>query len=185
MFRTVCLIACGIFLSSMGLVAQEPHVRRITLDEVKSRTGAAKATDLAKLSIDAARYHREAAQADYFPKIDSTFWNLHFNKVMGPGVELARRTAELPLAGKDQTLAAFTITQPVTPLFKVHQAVDIARADEAIARAKAGALVAQAYNNVERLYFALLIAQRSADCSGKNPGRRAHTIVECTPGFRS
>ena len=85
MFRIVCLITSGIFLSSMGLAQQQPHVRRITLDEVKSKAGgsAAKATDLARLSVDAARYHREAAQADYFPKVDSTFWNFHFNKFMG------------------------------------------------------------------------------------------------------
>jgi len=151
----------------MGLAQQQPHVRRITLDEVKSGAGAAKATDLAKLSVDAARYHREAAQADYFPKIDATFGNFHFNKFMGERIELARRTAELPLVAKDQTFAFFTVTQPVTPLFKVHQAVDIARADEAIAKAKAGALVAQASNNVERLYFDLLIAQRQQTVAAK------------------
>jgi outer membrane protein TolC len=160
MFRIVCLIAAVIFLPSVGLVAQQPHVERVTLDEAKARAGAAKAADLARLSIDAARYHRQAVQADYFPKIDSTFANLHFNKFMGQSIELARRTAELPLLRKDETIAVVNVTQPVTPLFKVNQAVTIARADEAIARAKVGQLAAQVAAKVERTYFALLIAQR-------------------------
>jgi len=45
-------------------------------------------------------------------------------------------------------------------LLQVHQAVTVARADEQIARAKGAQLVAQISENVERLYFALLIAQR-------------------------
>jgi outer membrane protein TolC len=62
-------------------------------------------------------------------------------------------TVELPLAAKDQTIVAFTVTQPVIPLFKVHQSVEIARADEAIAQEKAAQLNAKIASNVEQLYF--------------------------------
>ena len=157
---TLCLIGGSIFPVSVGLAAESPRVRRITLDDAKSLAGAAKATDLARLSVDAAKYHRQAAQADYFPKIGSTFLNLHFNEFMEQRIELARRTADLPLLDKDLTVAAVTVTQPLTPLFKVHEVVDIARADEAVAKAKAAQLTAQVAADVERIYFALLIAQR-------------------------
>ena len=52
------------------------------------------------------------------------------------------------------------MTQPVTPLFKVREAVSIARADEEIAKAKATQSAAQVADSVERFYFGLLIAQR-------------------------
>jgi len=85
---------------------------------------------------------------------------LHFNKFLGQTIVLARRTAELPLLAKDQTIVAVTVTQPVTPLFKVHEVVKIARADEVVASAKAAQLTAQVLSKVEQIYFALLIAQR-------------------------
>src|SRR5262249_27791021 len=53
-----------------------------------------------------------------------------------------------------------TFTQPVTPLFKVRQAVDIARADERIAQTKASLMNSQVAGNATRIYFELLIAQR-------------------------
>src|SRR5262245_53650256 len=90
--------------------------RRITLTEAKAQAQAVgKAGNLGQLAIDAARYHRKAAEADYFPKIGSTFANLHFNKFLGQRIETASRTVELPLADKDQTIVAVTVTQPVTP----------------------------------------------------------------------
>jgi hypothetical protein len=117
----------AIFLLTQLPAAESANVRRITLEEAQALAGAASAPSLAQLGIDAARYHREAVQADYFPKISSTFANLHFNKFMGERIELLRRTRELPLAGKDQTIAAFTPMQPITPLLKVREAVQIVR----------------------------------------------------------
>jgi hypothetical protein len=67
----------------------------------------------------------EQAEADYFPKIGSTFVNMHFNKFTGETVQLARRSAALPLINKDQTMVAFTVTQPLTPIFKIKEVVDI------------------------------------------------------------
>jgi len=157
--RGFYLIAIAIFLLGDNLAAQLGP-RRITLDDAQARAAANKAAELARLTIDAAKYHRQALQADYFPKIGSDFFNLHFNKFMGQAIVVAGRTAGLPLFFKDQTIVAVTVTQPITPLFKVRQAVDIARADETIARAKASGIAAQVAANVERTYFDLLIGQR-------------------------
>ena len=157
------LLPAVALLMSSGLSAQH-RVQRISLDDAKTdaaaATVAANAATIARLSVEAARYHRQAFQADYFPKIESTFANLHFNKFLGDTFQLARRSIALPLFAKDQTVVVATVTQPVTPIFKIRQAVNIARADENIAKAKAGQPVAQIENNVERAYFALLIAQR-------------------------
>jgi outer membrane protein TolC len=171
----------GIVLLST-IASEEPaRVRRISLEEAQARAAETAAADLAQLGIDAARYHREAAQADYFPKIDSTFANLHFNKIMGETIQLVRRTAELPLAGKDQTVVAFTITQPVTPLFKVHNAVEIAKADERVAAAKAAQIRNAAAANVEKTYLSLLIAQRQRTPAAKELTRSLNALL----GFAS
>jgi outer membrane protein TolC len=155
------LLASVMFLLIGGTAIGQSKstVQRITLAEAQAQA-VGKAGNLPQLGIDAARFHRKAAQADYFPHVGSTFANLHFNKFMGVRIVTASGTAELPLADKDQTIVAVTVTQPVTPLFKVHQAVKIAKAGEAIAQAKAAQLNGQIAGNVERLYFGLLIAQR-------------------------
>ncbi len=137
--------------------------RRITLEEAKDQAvnaASSQGAKLAQLSIEAAKQHRLAAQADYFPKVGAVFANLHFNKFLGERIQVANRTVAIPLLNKDQTLVAVTVTQPVTPLFKVHEAVKIARADERIAQAKAGQTITQITTEVEQLYFRLLVAQR-------------------------
>jgi outer membrane protein TolC len=61
---------------------------------------------------------------------------------------------------QDQTAVNVVVTQPITQLFGVRQLVKIARADENIARAKAGMPVAEVTRKVEQSFFDLLVAQR-------------------------
>jgi outer membrane protein TolC len=148
---------------SLSAEAQQENapggVRLITLPEAQARAGASPAVRAAQLTADAARYHRKAVAADYFPKVGSTFANLHFNKLMGERVLLPRRSLDVAVLNKDQTVVAFTATQPITPLLKVKQAVNLARADERIAEAKLADTTANVRASVEPAYFALLIAQ--------------------------
>ncbi len=140
---------------------QAPARLFINLPDAQARAAMArKAAELANLNVAAARYHRQAVQSDYFPKIGSSFANLHFNKFMGQEIALRNRDIGIPLVNKDQSLFAVTVTQPVTPLFKVREAIRISRADERIAQAKADAAAAQVAANVEHAYFSLMVAQR-------------------------
>jgi outer membrane protein TolC len=142
--------------------------RLITLAEAQQQAAGAEnpLARLGALQVEAAKQNRLAFHAQYFPNISATFANLHFNKFMGEQIQLRRPIlgttipVALPLTGKDQTLAAFNLIQPLTPLLKVQQAVKIARADENIARAKAGMPVSETARKVEKNYFDLLIAQR-------------------------
>ena len=138
-----------------------PGVRRISLEEAQDQAQAASTplVRLGQLSVETAKQHRLGAQSDYFPKLGGTLSNFHFNKFMGETLSVRNRTVGFPLAGKDQTFVALTVTQPITPLFKVKQAVNLARADENIARAKAGIPVETAAN-LEENYYKLLVAQR-------------------------
>ena len=160
--RTLCFIAFAGLLLVTEAPAQvtSPDVRRITLDDAQAQAAASTMKNLARLGIDAAKYHRQAVQADYFPKLDASFLNLHFNKFLGQTIPVAGRDAELPLFGKNETAVALTVFQPVTQLLQIHQAVNVARADEEIAKAKAAGITSQIAMNVEHDYFALLIAQR-------------------------
>jgi outer membrane protein len=191
MFRTASAIrtfrnlTCGALLLTTQGMGQDrsPEVRFITLDEAKGRAAGAVTSNIAQLGINAAKYHRQAAQADYFPKLNADFLNLHFNKFMGQTIQLLRRDASLPLFGKDWTAVALTFTQPVTPLLQVRQAVAVARADEEIARAKGAQLAAQTSENVERVYFELLIANRRQTIAqkkveaGQNTQQLASTVA--------
>jgi len=142
--------------------------QRINLPEAQARAAALakKQVELARLNVAAAKYHRQAAQADYFPKISSDFFNLHFNKFMGQEIQLLSRfpalarPAAVPLLNRDISLFSVTVTQPITPLFKVREAVRVARADERIAEAKAQAVATKVAADVEHTYLSLLIAQR-------------------------
>src|SRR5215831_18126442 len=162
--RTVFYVMCPVLLLIWGIVAtaqdKTPEVQHISLEEVKSKAAGAAVNKVGQLEINAAKYHRQAAQADYFPKLNADFLNLHYNKFLGQTIQLFHREAAVPLFGKDWTAVALTFTQPVTQLLQVRQAVTVARADEQIAQAKVGQLAAQTSENVERLYFELLIANR-------------------------
>src|SRR5215468_9100081 len=56
---------------------------RITLEEAQARAISIHAVILAGAIVDAASYHRKAAQSDYFPKVSANFVNIHYNKLMG------------------------------------------------------------------------------------------------------
>jgi hypothetical protein len=121
------------------------RIRRITLEQVKqsANPSANPLARLGQLSVEAAKQHRLGVQADYFPQFGAFAANVHYTDFLGDILAVRRplqgSTLQLavPLLSQNQTIAAFTFTQPITPLFTVRQAVRIARADERIAMAKA------------------------------------------------
>jgi outer membrane protein len=168
--RSACIVLFALALLTVAAKAQNTFdkVRHLTLQEAKANAARTAAiSSVAELEIKAAKYHRQAAQADYFPKLSADFMNLHYNKFLGQTIQvISRRTSlpvfgrDIPLFGKDETAVALTFAQPVTQLLQVRQAVTVASADERIAQAKAAQLATQNAESVERVYFGLLIAQR-------------------------
>ena len=154
-----------------------PDVRRLTLDEAQQMAGGSSnpLVRLAALQVRVAKEHRLGVQSMYFPNIGGQFENLHFNKNTGPLVAFDRLGVTVPvdIIGKNQTAFNFSAIQPVTPIFAVHQLVKIARADETIARAKAGVPPAETASKVEANYFNLLIAERELISAGAE-SRKIH-----------
>ena|ERR1700722_420113 len=143
-------------------------VRRITLEEAQQKASGTSnpLVRLGQLQVEIAKQHRMGVQSQYFPSIGTTFHNDHLNKQTGQVLTFRRPiaggTLSIPvnIFAKNQTIFDVNATQPVTPLFAIYQLVKIARADENIARAKAGMPVAEAANRVEKNYFDLLVAER-------------------------
>jgi hypothetical protein len=156
--------------SAEGQPGRSGRPRRITIEQVKQSANrmASPLAYLSHLSVEAAKQHRLGVQADYFPKFGATFVNLHFTDFLGEIVEVRRpfmgTVTQVPvqIINQNQTFAALSFVQPITPLFEVRQAVRIARADERIAMAKAAASVSKRARDteIEETYFKLLIAQR-------------------------
>src|SRR5262245_1505651 len=138
-------------------------VRRITLTTAQQLAQSASdpLVRLGQLQVEAARQHRLGVRSMYFPSVSTQFVNLHLSEQPGQIV-----TCQRPLTGavlnvpiqavfQDQTLVNVVATQPITQLLSVRQLVKIARADENIARAKAGMPVTAVTRQVEKNFFDL------------------------------
>lgn len=149
--------------------ATHGRVYRLTLEEAQRLSGGIRdpLLRIAELQEEAARQRRLGAQADYFPKVTGLFANLHFNKptngfltVLLPGRII---TESVNVFFKDQTMFDFSVLQPVTPLFSIHQRVIMARADETMAKLRKELAASETMSRVEKTYFDLLIAQYELD----------------------
>ena len=141
--------------------------RRLTLAEAQQMAGGASnpLVRLGELQVEAAKQHRLGVQSLYFPNIGTQVENLHFSTEPGKvftatGPLGMEHSVVANIINKNQTFFNLSVVQPITPLFEIYQLVKIARADENIARAKAGMPVAETARKVEKNYFDLLVAQR-------------------------
>jgi len=145
-----------------------PNERVITLNDAQQRAqvAAGPLMRLGELQVEAARQHRLGVKSLYFPNISAQADYLHLTERPGEIFTVQRPFAgsllSLPVQAvfQDQNAVNVVVTQPITQLFGVRQLVRIARADENIARAKAGLPVTEVAQQVEKTFFELLAAQR-------------------------
>ena len=170
--KTVDFSVRGIVLATATLTPGPDGAYRLTLNEAQQAAAAASnpLVRLGQLQVEAAKQHRLGVQASYFPNLSTSFVDLHINK--HPGDVLTQQgplgnTILVPvnIINKDQNMVNLLGVQPITPLITIHQVVKIARADENIARAKAGMQVAETARRVEKNFFDLLVAQRELTSS--------------------
>ena len=158
----------GIVLATTALTPGPDGRCRLTLEEAQQAAGGASnpLVRLGQLSVEAAKQHRQGVQGLYFPNISTQLANLHLNKETGQVLTVQRPlmgtivSVPVNIFAKNQTDFNVGAAQPVTPLFSIYQLVKIARADENIAKAKAGMPVAETARKVEKNFFELLVAQR-------------------------
>src|SRR5215467_2251028 len=140
---------------------------------------------LGELQVEAARQHRLGVKSMYFPSISAQADYLHLTENPGEIFTVQRPLTgglfQLPVQAvfQDQNAVNVVLTQPITQLFGVRQLVRIARADENIARAKAGMPVTEVARQVEKNYFDLLIAERELSATnGEAKKVRASLVAE-------
>jgi len=167
LFRNVGISKPGTLRSTTVLTPGPDGAIVLTLDQAQQQAAVANnpLAHLGELQVEAARQHRLAVYGNYFPVLGTTYQGLHFNKQPGEVLTVqgpAGMTRQVPvrILEKDSNIFLVTGAQPITPLFAVNQLVKIARADENIARAKAGMPLAETARNVEDTFFGLLVAQR-------------------------
>src|SRR5262245_26634814 len=107
----------------------------------------------------------------YFPSVSTQLFALHLTETPGQILTLQRPLTgaliSVPITAVFQNQNAVNVvaTQPITQLFAVHQLVKIARADENIAKAKAGMPVTALSRQVEKNFFDVLVAERELDAA--------------------
>jgi len=155
----------AVTLGAMQLkfAAASGGVVRLTLKEAQQQAAAASGplVRLGELQVEAAKQHRLGVQAQYFPNLSTSFMDLHYNKHPGDVLSAGPLgTVSVNIINKDSNTLNLLAVQPITPIFSIYQLAKIARADENIARAKAGMPVAETASRVEKTFFELLVAQR-------------------------
>src|SRR5215467_6254875 len=156
--------------------------RLITLDDAQRQAQivAAPLQRLGELQVEAARQHRLAVKSMYFPSISAQADYLHLTENPGEIFTVQRPLTgglfQLPVQAvfQDQNAVNVVLTQPITQLFGVRQLVKIARADENIARAKAGMPVTAVARQVEKTFFDLLVAQSELTAAAAD-GKKVRT----------
>jgi outer membrane protein TolC len=164
-------------LATTAMTPSPDGVFRLTLDQAQQQAAAASSplVRLGELQVEAAKQHRLGVQAQYFPNLSTSFFDLHYNKQPGDVLTLqgplgGQHQISVNIINKDSNTLNLLAVQPITPLFSIYQLAKIARADENIARAKAGMPVKETASKVEKTFFELLVAQReltSAEADAK------------------
>jgi len=157
------LLHQGPVLATTALTPGPDGVVTLTLDEAQQQAAVASnpLVRLGELQVEVAKQHRLGVEAQYFPAVSTSFFDLHYNKHPGDVLSAGPLgTVSVNIVNKDSNTMNFVAVQPITPLFSIYQLAKIARADENIARAKAGMPLAQTASNVEKTFFELLVAQQ-------------------------
>jgi outer membrane protein TolC len=140
-----------------------------TLEEAKQRAlSSSKVMALASLNVQSKELATEIMRTDYFPKLMGNVFYFHFDEPLGdvltlrghPRVGLPPLVLDANVFNRDSYLGTIYVAQPITALLKVRQGVNIARADEAIARSDVEKARRAIAYGVEQLYLGLLAAQR-------------------------
>jgi multidrug efflux pump subunit AcrB/outer membrane protein TolC len=179
----VALIALAL-ASSLPMhraTAQQPATVRITLDQAIDRAIAnGYTTRLANARMASAQAHERGALADALPQLAVSGNHLRSSgrtTIVVPRGALGNEASGLPLPADDRrfdqgaaalTYTQFALTQPITQLWRIHQAQQLALAQTAGAAAERARATADARLAVERLYSSVLIAQarsRAADAA--------------------
>jgi len=162
-----------LWASTGAAFAQPPEpatVRRITLGEAVDLAVAHNhEVRLARLSVGEKDRAKDVAKSDYFPQVRNATTFVHLTDTQlveipagGLGVIGANpvppQTLILNQGGLSAVTNGTTVVQPLTPLFRVKAANDVARAEAEATRGKARSVENDIALRVRQIYYRILIA---------------------------
>jgi outer membrane protein TolC len=166
------MVALLLYAATGAASAQEvgtPAERRITLSEAVDLALAHNhAVRLARLSVDEKDRAKDVAKSDYFPQVrnDTTLVHLSDTQlveipagglgVVGPNL-IPPQTIILNQGGVNATTNGTGVVQPLTQLFRVKAANDVARAEAQAMRGKARGIEDETALKVHQIYYRILI----------------------------
>ena len=186
-------LGAGIAFPARRAEAQTPATVRLTLDDaVALATKQGYAARLANARIISAQAHERGAAADLLPHLTVTGNHLRSSgrtTIVVPSGALGSESSGQPLPATDRrfdqgaaalTYTQFSLTQPVTQLWRIRQAQELASAQTSSAAAERDRADADVKLMVERLYASVLIArarERAAEAAMR-ASKRQSTDVE-------
>ena len=168
----VSIVALLLSAGTSAAVAQQPETplaRRLTLREAVDLALARNhAVRLAQLSVEEKDHAQEVAKSSYFPQVRNDTMVTHLTDtqlVEIPAGGLGRvgvtpvppQTIILNQGGVSSVTNGTGIVQPLTQLFRVRAANDVARAETEAARGKARGLEDETALRVHQVYYRILI----------------------------
>ena len=157
-------------------VAQQPATRadtvRLTIDDaVALAMKQGYATRLATARLESAQAHERGATADFLPQLSATGNHLRSSgrtTIVVPAGALGNESSGAALPAKDRrfdqgaaalTYTQLSLTQPVTQLWRIREARQLASAQTMSASAARARTEADVRLSIERLYASVLIAR--------------------------
>jgi outer membrane protein TolC len=156
--------------ATLAQQARAPEARRITLPEaVEMALERSHVVRLAQLAVDEKDRAKDVAKSGYFPKVrnDTTVIHLTDTQLIeipagGLGIvgatPVPSQTLILNQGGLTTATNGTGIVQPITELFRVKAANDVARAEAEATRGKARGVEDDVVLRVHQIYYRILIA---------------------------
>lgn len=170
MTARVPIIMSFFLVSTAVTAAQQPEPRLITLREaVELALERNHAVRLAKLAVDEKDRVKDVAKSAYFPQVRNETTIVHLTDTqlveipagglgVVAGAAIPPRTLILNQGGLTAVTNGTGVVQPLTQLFRVKAANDIARADAQATRENARGLEDDTALRVRQIYYRMLIA---------------------------
>lgn len=169
------MLVAGLVLAAQPAAAQ---TRQLTLPE--ALTLALKensAVKIAQFKVEEKARQVDAATADYYPKLSnkSQYMGISDQQMVSipsgslgtvPGLgPFPTQKIDIDQGSSTLFLSNTTLSQPLTPLIKIHNAAEVARADRQAAQAEARQTENDVVLAVHQLYYGLLAAKKQKEAA--------------------
>lgn len=169
------MLAVGLVLVAQPAAAQ---IRQLTLPEAVSLAlKGNSAVKIAHFKVDEKAQQVDATTADYYPKLSnkSQYMGLSDKQLVSipagslgtvPGLgPFPTQKVNIDQGSSTLFLSTTTISQPLTPLIKIHHAAEVARSDQKAVQAEARQTENDVVLAVHQLYYGLLAARKQEEAA--------------------